>query len=371
MTHALLTLADFEERAGEIMPRVVWEQIVHGSMDEISTQRIRPAFDAILLRPRALSGVTDVDLSTTALGNPIAFPFGASAPGQKHHAHPDGERATARAATGLRTIYIAPHVALYTTSTIEDIAAAASGGGPFWFQAYILTDRGLTEDAVRRAEAAGCSAIVVTVSAPIVDMHAVVARDRDVRNRMELYGAQFDLGASRAARLSSGFVFDRTATWADIEWVASLTSLPVIVKGVVRADDARLARSHGAAAIVVSTHAARLFDGPITTIEALPGVVAEVGDECEVYVDGGIRRGTDILKALALGARACLIGKPLFYGLAVDGEVGVRRVFGVLRREFELAMRLCGVRSIAEIDESLVARPELRLLDARLRSDAL
>ncbi len=153
--------------------------------------------------------------------------------------------------------------------------------------------------------------------------------------------------------------FGRLVTWSILEWIRAVTSLPIVVKGIMSPDDARLAVENGAAGVIVSNHAARLFDGPITTIEALPYVVDAVGGRCEVYLDGGVRRGIDVLKALALGARACLIGKPLFYALAVDGENGVRRIFEILKNELDFAMAMCGVRTIDDIDPSLVTRPEL------------
>lgn len=350
-----LTLADYEARAREVMPEVYWELIYHGSADEVSTRRIRPAFDSILLKPKALRDVSTIDVSTTLLGQPVSFPVGAACPGHKHYSQPDGELVAARAVRSTGALYITPHVASFTSDPVE-VVAAETRGGPLWFQLYLLTDRGARRAAVERAEAAGCSAIVVTVSAPIVDWHAKLARDRDVRNKMHLFDEQFHPEMNR--RRARGFKFDKSSTWATIESLAAETSLPIVVKGLVNPRDARLAEQSGARAIVVSTHAARLMDGPITTIEALPYMVDAV-DTCEVYLDGGVRKGTDVLKAVALGARACLIGKPLLYGLGVGGEQGVRHTFEILRRELEAAMQVCGVASLSEAGRDIVARPEL------------
>jgi 4-hydroxymandelate oxidase len=352
---SLLTLADYEARAREVMPEVYWELIYHGSGDEVSTRRIRPAFDSILLKPQALRDVSEIDTSTTVLGEKVSFPVGAACPGHKHYSQPDGEIAAARATRSAGALYITPHVASFTSDPVEVVAAETSGG-PLWFQLYLLTDQGVRREAVERAEATGCSALVVTVSAPIVDWHAKLARDRDVRNKMHLFDEQFHPEMNR--RRARGFKFDKSSTWATIESLASSTSLPIVVKGLVSPQDARLAEQSGARGIVVSTHAARLMDGPITTIEALPYMVDAV-DSCEVYLDGGIRRGADVLKAIALGAKACLIGKPLLYALGVDGERGIAHTFEILRHELETAMRLCGVKSLDEVGRGLLARPEL------------
>ncbi len=352
MPRELLNLFDYEARACEIMPKSVLDMVQRGAVDEVTTRRIRPAFDSILLRPRMLRNVANRELSTTVLGQKISFPVMSASPGRHQYADPDGELATVRAAAAVGTVMVRSHFSDYS---LEEMAEAAKG--PRWFQLYVYPDREFTKECIQRAEAAGYSAIVLTFGAPsgaqadtrnnFVDPEMtpgnLVQRNPDGRLRPVPALADVDL----------------SMTWSILEWIRAVTSLPIVVKGIMSPHDARLAVENGAAGVIVSNHAARPFDGPITTIEALPYVVDAVGGRCEVYLDGGVRRGIDVLKALALGARACLIGTPLFYALAVDGENGMRHIFEILKNELDLAMAMCGARTIDDIDPSLVTRPEL------------
>jgi isopentenyl diphosphate isomerase/L-lactate dehydrogenase-like FMN-dependent dehydrogenase len=358
MPRDLLNLFDYEARAREIMPRTIWNQVYYGAYDEVSTRRIRPAFESILLRPKMLRNVADRDTSTTVLGQRISVPVMPAPPGHHQKGHPDGELATARAAASVGTGMLLSH---YSNYSMEEVAAASDGFK--WFQLYVFPDRDYTRETIQRAEDAGYSAIVLTVSAPASGM-AASGRDRDTRTRIIAQDMmQGNLmytgpdGVERAMHKESRF--DASITWDILDWIRSVTSLPVVVKGICSPEDGRLAAENGAAGVVVSTHAARLFDGPITTIEALPYLVDAVAGRCEVYLDGGVRRGIDVLKALALGARACMIGKPLFYALAVDGENGVRHILEILRDELDFAMAMCGARTVDDIDRSLVSRPTL------------
>ncbi len=243
---------------------------------------------------------------------------------------------------------------------MEDVSRAASG--PLWFQLYVYRDRGVTVELIRRAEAAGCRAIVLTVDAPVGGL-----RERDVRNEFRLpegivmrnllpAGREFagldDGKGSVAAYINA--MFDPSISWRDLDWLAAQTKLPVIVKGLVRADDAVRAREHGAQAVVVSNHGGRQLDTSPATIEVLESITTAVDGRMEVLIDGGIRRGTDVLKALALGARAVLLGRPILWGLAVDGEQGVRDVLDIVRHEFDVAMALAGCCSVDEIDVDLI-----------------
>jgi 4-hydroxymandelate oxidase len=244
-----------------------------------------------------------------------------------------------------------------STASLEEVAGA---GARLWFQLYVLKDRDLTAELVKRAHAAGYGALVLTVDAPILGR-----RFRDDRNRFSLPPGigmanleGMGLPESEGSRLFAFFVerHDASMTWDDVAWLGSLTPMPLVLKGIVRGDDATRAVEAGADAIVVSNHGGRQLDGAAATIDVLPEVIEAVEGRAEVLVDGGIRRGSDAMKALALGARAVLVGRPYLWGLAVDGEAGVRRVMELLRDELALAMALCGCPSVADIDHSLVAR---------------
>jgi 4-hydroxymandelate oxidase len=271
-------------------------------------------------------------------------------------AHADGEAATARAAASSHTIMI---LSTMSTTPIEEVASAAAG--PRWFQLYVHPDREITKRLVQRAEAAGFLALCLTIDVPYLGR-----RERDFRNMLQFppgilpanfltdvdvseYASEHSALAAQAANLISPAI-----TWDDVDWLRSITSLPVVLKGVLAPDDARIALEHGVAGIVVSNHGARQLDGVPAPIEMLPEVVEVIGGRVPVLVDGGVRRGTDVVKALALGATAVLIGRPYIWGLAAEGEAGVRRTLEMLRTEFELAMALCGCRTVGEINRGLV-----------------
>jgi len=271
-------------------------------------------------------------------------------------AHPDGELATARAASAAGTIMI---LSTLSNTRVEDVVAASSG--PVWFQLYVYRDRGATEALVRRVEDAGCEALVLTVDAPLLG-----TRERDVRNGFCLpdgLGIETMHAAGMAALpdgdgsgLAAYFAsqIDPSLSWPDLDWLCALTRLPVLVKGIVRADDAMRAVSHGARGVVVSNHGGRQLDGAPATIDVLPDIASAIGDRAEVLVDGGIRRGTDVVKAIARGARAVLVGRPVLFGLAAFGQDGVARALGMLRDELDLAMALCGCPTLGDIGPDLV-----------------
>jgi 4-hydroxymandelate oxidase len=270
-------------------------------------------------------------------------------------AHKDGELASVRAAGDAGTVFI---LSTLSNTRVEDVVAAATC--PVWFQLYVYRDRGATEALVRRVETAGCKALVLTVDAPLLGR-----RERDVRNRFALppelgienmHGYETVEKPAAESGLAAYFaeLIDPSLTWEAVSWLRSITELPVIIKGIVRADDAARAVAAGAAGIVVSNHGGRQLDASPATIEVLPRVVDAVGGRAEVYLDGGVRRGTDIVKAVALGARAVLVGRPVLWGLAAAGRAGVAAALGVLRRELDLAMALCGCPDIASITRDLV-----------------
>lgn len=349
---------EFEARAEQVLDGATWEFIAGGALDEQTLRRNRSSFEEILLRPRRLVDVRQRDTATTVLGRSISFPVMIAPTGVHKRAHADGELATARAAGAAGTL-----MSLGTggTCSIEQIAAAASG--PLWFQLYHCGED-LTEMLLRRAEAAGYAAICVTVDVPIQG----TGKERDRRNEFKpLIGVELanfigeiaGLGLVAGDPQSSQWVRPpiRPVTWAMIGWLRSLTSLPIVLKGIMTWEDAKLAVEHGIDGVIVSNHGGRVIDSVPATIEVLPEVVDAAGGALEVYLDGGVRRGSDVLKALALGARAVLIGRPFWYGLAVAGEEGVRKVLEILRREFDEAMLFCGKTCVAEIDRSVVRLP--------------
>jgi len=358
----LVNLADYESRAREIAQGSTLDYYDGGSNDEITLRENVEAFSRITLYPKVFRGVGQRDTHTTVLGTPTSTPVIVAPVALLGRLHPDGEVPVVRAASNAGAI-----AALSTVSVtpVEDVVAAAAG--PVWFQLYVYKDRAASEALVRRVEAAGCTALELTADTPILGR-----RERDVRNNLslpkDLWAPNLTADASPPSPGSSSgsrspfaaaidALLDPDLTWDDIAWLTSITNLPVLVKGIVRADDARHAVEAGAAGVIVSNHGGRQFDTAPAAIDALGPVVDAVGDRAEVILDGGIRRGADIVKAIAMGARAVQIGRPIVWGLVVDGEDGVRDVLGLLHDELDLAMALAGCRSIDEISYDLL-RPE-------------
>ena len=353
-----INLFDFEARAREALPRHVWDLIDAGAFDEITTRRNRAALDAVALRPSFMVDIQDRVLSTTVLGHPITFPVMIAPAGLHALAHPEGELATARAAGAAGTIFA---LSTFSSYGIEDVARVATG--PLWFQLYHRGDD-LTKMLVRRAEDAGYAAICLTVDKPLAG-----PKERDIRNRFarpmgidlgSFVGERADLGLTPGSGEANAWQppWVPPLTWSRLEWLRSLTSLPLVIKGIRTAEDASLCAENGVDAILVSNHGGRHIDGTLSSIETLPEIVEAVQGRAEIYLDSGIRRGTDVLRALALGAKAVLIGRPLFWGLAVDGEAGVRSVLELLRQELDRAMGFCGVRDVGSVPRSVVALPD-------------
>lgn len=335
------------------------DYIAGGADDEITLAANRVALERLELLPRCLVDVSTRDPRAAVLGRTLPFPLLVAPTGFQGLAHPDGEAATARAAARFGTVMV---VSTFSTVSLEAVRDAAPAG-PRWFQLYVHRDRGLTRSLLERAAAASYEALVLTVDVPVLGR-----RERDLRNGFSLPPslrvANFDLRASdplhRAGPTSGLAEFHRglresAFTWRDLEWLASLTSMPLILKGVLRRDDALRAIDHGARAIIVSNHGGRQLDGAIASVRALPAIADAVAERIELLMDGGIRRGTDVIKALALGARAVLIGRPVLWGLAWRGEEGVVRVFELLRDELDSAMALAGAPTLAAISPDLVA----------------
>ncbi|HVZ78965.1 MAG TPA: alpha-hydroxy acid oxidase [Gemmatimonadaceae bacterium] len=354
-----INIAEYEALARERLSAMAHAYYAGAANDELTLAENAAAWDRIRLRPRVLVDVRHVDTSTTVLGQSVTMPILTAPCGFNALGHADGERAVARAVASAGTIQV---VSTAATTSLEDVAAASTG--PKWFQLYCYRDREVTRDLVRRAEAAGYRALCLTVDVPFLGR-----REREVRNgfhlppgmslrNLEPYAAAEMAAAERDSALARyvNALWDPSLDWSMLEWLRSITSLPLVLKGVLTGEDAALGVQHGAQAIIVSNHGGRQLDGAVSGAEALPEVVEAVGGRAEVLVDGGIRRGSHVLRALAMGARAVLIGRPYLWGLAVGGEPGVHHVLEILHQELVLAMALSGRPTVGSIDRSLLAR---------------
>lgn len=327
--------------------------------DEITAAENGAAWRRLRLRPRVLRDVPAVDVATRILGAPASMPLMLAPTGRHRLYHPEGEAATARAAAAAGIPFV---LATNSTVSIEDVAAERRAA-PQWFQLYMTPDRLVTEQLLDRLAQAGFGALVLTVDQPVPGYSPRAARDpapvSEAIRHVNLPGqpvarTAYD-PAIQGAAAAGGIAFPTSLT--DLEWLVRRAPMPVLVKGVLRGDDARRAVEAGARGIIVSNHGGRHLDTTVTTAEALPEIAASVGDTAEIYVDGGIRRGTDIVKALALGARAVLIGRPMLWGLATGGSDGVAAVLDYYRAELVRTMALCGLAAVAEAAADLVAGP--------------
>ncbi len=350
----LLTLRDYERAARAVLPKMAYDYFRSGADAEHATKRNERAFEKYVIWYKVLVDVAERDVSTQVLGFDVSTPVLIAPTAYHQLAHPDGELATARAAAEIGTIYT---VSTLATQTLEHVAEASTS--PKFFQVYVHRDRAFTEALVRRAEEAGYDALVVTVDTPLLGR-----RLRDERNGFELPEGMTmaNLPVEGPAEPAPGSMLlshvaarhDASFSWKDLAWLRSLSHLPIVLKGIVRADDAIRAVEHGVSGIVVSNHGGRQLSSAPSTLEALPGVAEAVGDRCEVYVDGGIRWGEDVFKALALGARAVFVGRPILWGLAVNGQAGVADVLRLLTSELSRALALAGCPSISAIERGMV-----------------
>ncbi|KFQ06420.1 Hydroxyacid oxidase 2 [Haliaeetus albicilla] len=342
---AMVCLSDFEAYAKKYLPKIAWDFFAAGADDCSTRDENILAYKRIRFRPRILRDVSVMDIRTKLLGTEISFPVGIAPTGFHQLAWPDGEKSTARAAKAMNTCYIA---STYSTCTLEEISAAAPGSLQ-WFQLYIHRNRAVSQQLVQRAEALGFQGLVLTADLPYTGK-----RRDDVRNgfrlppHMKLKNLE---GAFEVCKMS---LLDPSVTWNDIYWLRSLTHLPIIIKGILTKEDAELAVRHGVQGIIVSNHGGRQLDGGPAIIDALVEVVEAVQGRVEVYLDGGIRKGSDVLKALALGAKCVFIGRPALWGLAYKGEEGLQEILRILQDEFRLSMALAGCASVSEIGRHLV-----------------
>jgi isopentenyl diphosphate isomerase/L-lactate dehydrogenase-like FMN-dependent dehydrogenase len=376
----IVNIEDLRRRARRRLPRAVFDYLDGGAEAEHTLAENCRAFRDLIFRPRGAVAMVDCDLKTHVLGHELSFPAMLAPVGYSRLMHPDGEIAAARAAGQAGTGYI---LSTISGHKLEDVKAASQG--PVWYQLYLLGGREAAEGALERAHRAGFSALVITIDTPVAGM-----RERDPRNGMkELLGTSLlakipfipeilaHPGWLTAFLLDGGVpklentvlpgkgpmelvdvasaLSEATVTWQDLRWIRELWPGPIVVKGLLIGDDARRAVDEGAAAVVVSNHGARQLDSVSSSLRALPEVVAAVRGQCEVLMDGGIRRGSDIVKAVCLGARAVLIGRAYAYGLAAAGHPGVARALAILRSDVERTLRLLGCPSVAELNQSYIA----------------
>ena len=363
----LINLHDVELAGQARLTSNALEYYRSGANDGHTMQDNLGAFARLRLRPRMLNDVNSVRLETSVLGLPMSMPIGVAPSAFHGLAHPEAARATAQAAAAAGSVMT---LSTFSNTSIEEVAALAHSPetqdseqtGRMWFQLYLYRDRQIARGLIERAEAAGARVLVLTVDTPEVGRRESNERGRfslplgllvpnaGSREQMKLLEGE---SGSQLVRYFTGLV-DPALSWRDVEWLRGVTSLPIVLKGILTAEDAELAVQHGAAAIWVSNHGGRQLDTAGASIEALPEVVQAAAGRAEVYLDGGIRRGTDVLKALALGARAVFLGRPIVYGLACGGQAGVSRVLDLLTEELRLAMALSGQTDVAELSPALV-----------------
>ncbi|XP_023953948.2 2-Hydroxyacid oxidase 1-like [Bicyclus anynana] len=351
-----ISVKELEDAALASLPKAIREYYKSGAAEEYTLAENRRAFQRLRIRPKCLVGWTYCDLSTTVLGEKVTMPVGISPTAMQRMAHPDGETVNVKAAEAEGVIYI---LSIISTSSLEEVAQAAPNAIK-WLQLYIYKDREMTRKFVSRAEQAGYKALVLTVDTPVF-----ATRRSDVRNNFALPShlrlANFNLPPKKDSVKGGGLAtymtntFDKSLTWEGIRWLKSITKLPIVAKGILRGDDAVKAVEAGCAGILVSNHGARQLDGVPATIEVLPEIVDAVKNyNVEVYMDGGVTLGTDVYKALALGAKMVFVGRPALWGLTVGGKEGVQRMLNLLRDEFEYTLQIAGTPTVADIKKDMV-----------------
>ncbi len=375
----ITNIEDLRQIARRRIPRAIYDYVERGSYDERTLASNRDDLNAIRLRQRVLIDVSEVSLGSTMLGEKVSMPIALAPTGLMGLVHGDGEMLAARAAEAAGTRFCQSTMSI---CTIEDVRSVVTQ--PFWFQLYVFRDRGFSESIIARARAANCSALFVTVDLPMRGQrHADLKNGLTVPPRLTARNALdiatkpgWALGVLLGRRKTFGNVeayltgrvgmteagawsnrnFDRSLSWRDVEWLRGLWPGKLVLKGILDVEDAKTAASAGVDAIVVSNHGGRQLDGARSSIAALPEIASAVGDRLEVLFDGGIRSGLDVLKALGRGAHGCLIGRAYLYGLAANGEAGVRQALDILRAELEVAMTLTGTRDVRAVKGDVIAK---------------
>jgi L-lactate dehydrogenase (cytochrome) len=376
-----LTIADLKEQARRRVPKMFFDYADSGAWTESTYRANEDDFAKLLLRQRVLVDMTDRNLATEMVGEPVSMPVALAPTGFCGMQHADGEILAAQAAEAAGVPFT---LSTMSICSIEDVAAATTK--PFWFQLYVMRDRAFIERLIERAKAAGCSALMLTL-----DLQILGQRHKDLRNGLSappkftpkhvwqmatrpfwclgmlgtrrrsfgnIVGHASNVGDLASLASWTSEQFDPRLSWKDVEWIKERWGGKLILKGILDPEDARMAAETGADAIIVSNHGGRQLDGARSSIAALPGIVEAVGDRIEVHMDGGIRSGQDVLKAVALGAKGVYIGRPFLYGLGAGGRAGVTRVLEIIRRELDVTMALCGRRDIRDIDRDILDRIE-------------
>lgn len=339
--------SDYAAHARAALPDPAWEYFSAQAGEGVTARRNRAAWERIALLPRVLRGARGVDLTTSLFGQALPWPLLVAPMALQRLAHPDGEAAMALAASAQGAGLVLGSQASMTIESVASAFGPAGQRGPLWFQLYWLADRGATLALVRRAEAAGCQALVLTVDAG-------VRAARGLQLPPDIVPVNLPAAAQGSAGHALEDLLARSASWDDVAWLRSQTRLPLLLKGVLHPADAREALRQGVDGLVVSNHGGRVLDGAAATAEALPAIADAVGGALPLLVDGGMERGTDVLKALALGARAVLVGRPVLWGLAAAGAAGAAHVLRLLRDELQLAMAQCGLAGVGEIGRDLL-----------------
>lgn len=347
-----LSVHDWQRDAAAVLDEGTLGYLEGGAGDERALRESVAAFARLRFVPRMLAGNAEPDLAVTAVGTRLALPVIVAPVGHQRQFHPDGEEAVARAAAGAGTVMCLSTMA---NTSVEDVAAAAPDG-TLWYQLYARRDVGHRREMVQRAEAAGCTALVLTA-----DVQSLGRRERDLRSGFRLAPSVPMPNLHRDGEFPGTLgdiatLLEPAMSWADLDELRSWTRLPVLVKGILDPRDAVLAAEHGCAGVIVSNHGGRQLEGAIAPIDALPAIVDAAGDRLELYVDSGVRRGVDVMAALALGARAVLVGRAAMYGLAAGGEAGVAAVLELLATELRNALHLAGVGSAEAVPRDLVVR---------------
>ncbi|MGC2694579.1 MAG: alpha-hydroxy acid oxidase [Candidatus Angelobacter sp.] len=363
-------LMRFEPLARHCLSQMAYDYIRSGGGDEITMRENRLGFERLRLAPNVLVDVSKIDTRVSLFGRELDHPI-LLAPVAYHRLyHPEGELGTARGANAAGAALV---ISSFTTTAIDEIARNMER--PIWFQLYVQRDRAFTKDMVQRAVAAGCKAVCITVDTPVLgNRYGQISFGLPSHLEcVHLRGLQIKgaiAGHKTHGKSIYDPLFDPSFNWSDVEWLRSVAGVPVILKGVLAPEDGKRAVDSGADGVIVSNHGGRNLDAVPATIDALPRMVDAVAGRIPVMLDSGVRRGTDVLMALALGAKAVFIGRPYIYGLALGGAKGVERVISILRDEFERAMALTGRRSIAEIDASVLWQPSDTAASKQLRAPA-
>jgi isopentenyl diphosphate isomerase/L-lactate dehydrogenase-like FMN-dependent dehydrogenase len=350
-----INVHDYEVLARERLDKMIYDYYAGGALDEITLRENTDAWTRLRMLPRVLVDVSRIETETTVQGQSISMPVLTAPCGFNAMVHPDGEVAVARASK------VAGIIQVLSTAANKSIEEVAASDGKRWFQLYCIRDREVVRSLVERAEKAGYSALCLTADVPYNGR-----RERDVYNNFQIpFGISFEnmmisaqdkINVKDASGLNKYVTsaWDSSLTWDVVDWLLSITNLPLLIKGILTPEDARMAVEYGVTGVIVSNHGRRQLDTAINTCQALPEVVKAVDGQVEVLVDGGIRRGSDVVKALALGAKAVLIGRPYLWGLAVNGEKGVRDILEIFLNEFKMAMALSGLNNIKEIDKRII-----------------